>query len=233
MFKLLTLKAFPSFCLVTLMLGLLPTPAAASLIDQYTYTIFTNSVPFTQTFDVAKFDPSLGTLVGISMTLETSGSATVKILNETLQNQGFTAATARLPLLITGPDGSFVEFVTTAGPASGTITAAPFAGGSMVLSIPGPVITGASNATVPEANFASYIGPGGSTMSFNAAATGFYSGSSDIADTLWFSGSGRVGGTFTIAYEYITTDVPEPVTMALFGSGLLIMGFLGRKRFIR
>jgi hypothetical protein len=232
MFKRLMLKALPGFCLLILTLGLFPASASASLVDQYAYTIFTTGVPFTQVFEVAKFDPNLGTLVGITMTLETSGSATVNVLNITLQNQAFSNAWARLPLMVTGPDGSLVEVVTEAGPASGTISAAPFAGGMTTISLPGPPRTGSSSASVPAANFASYIGSGGSTMSFTAAATGDYSGTSD-SGALWFSGSGQVGGTFTIAYEYIRAEVPEPVSMALFGSGLLVMGLFGRKRFLR
>ncbi len=42
-------------------------------------------------------------------------------------------------------------------------------------------------------------------------------------------------GTLTVTYLYNgpLTDVPEPFTMTLMGSGLALLGLIGRKRFAR
>jgi hypothetical protein len=47
--------------------------------------------------------------------------------------------------------------------------------------------------------------------------------------------NGASDARITVTYNYtpITTGSPEPVSMALFGSGLLAIGLIGRKRLVR
>ena len=49
-----------------------------------------------------------------------------------------------------------------------------------------------------------------------------------------FVNTTKAGGTLTVTYNYTTpSGVPEPVSMVLFGSGLLAVSLIGRKKFAR
>ena len=189
----------------------------------FSHTTSTGAVPFTDNFTLQEFDTTLGTLTGITITLSDTATAEVDVFNSTSTAQGFTNATASIPLNLTGPASVSVNTTAVAGPIAGTANPG-------VNAFPGIPGTGSGSTNVASANFGSYEGVGTTFASFSvASSTGNFSGTS--VPGVFFGGSATVGAVTTITYTYTpSTGTPEPSTMALLGSSLLGVGFIARKR---
>ncbi len=89
---------------------------------------------------------------------------------------------------------------------------------------------GTANPCPATESITGSLGPGNASVSladFNAPATAFNVGMSALVQ------SGNVydaTGTVQVTYTY-DTSAPEPVSMLLFGSGLLAVSLISRKRF--
>lgn len=194
-----------------------PTAARAATVS-YSATIPQTSVSFTTPFTLPLFDSSLGTLLGAQISLVANTVATVTVFNTASTPQSFTAATASVPLTITGPDGTFVTATAVTGPVSATVNP-----GST--SFPGQTGSATSTVNVSLANLSSYIGTGGATANFSAlGSTGTYSGNT-ASSQLFFGGSATAGGTVSITYTYqALSAAPEPGAFALLVSVLPLVG---------
>ena len=164
-----------------------------------------------------KFDPSLGTLTGITLTLISHDTIESEVIDLTGQNQAYSDATATLPVTVTALDGLTATATGAAGPFSGVATRPQFsttvAGTSQVTAI--------TSANVASGDFILYEGAG-KTFDVNVLVSdGVYSGSS-IGGAVAFFGTGDSCGTVDVAYDY--SPVPEPGTLA---AGLGLLGYCG------
>jgi len=215
--------AFRKLFLLTLGLAVLAmAPRADAAILTFSHTTPTATVPFTDTFTLSKFDTTLGTLTGVTVTLSTTVTPEVDVFNSTTSAQNFTNGTASIPVTVTGPSSTSATTTTSFLVPTGVANPGnnPF---------PGAPVTLSNTTTVAPANFGSFQGVGPGTASFTAAfANGTYSGTS--VPGVFFGGSAAAGGTTTITYTFtpVVVGAPEPSSIALVASGL--GGFLVVRR---
>jgi hypothetical protein len=204
--------AFRRLALLGLALAALAVaPKADAAFETFSHTTPTATVPFTDSFTLPKFDTSLGTLTGITITLSTSVTAEVDIFNATGSPAAFTNATATIPVTLTSPTET-VSTTTTATTPTG-IAAPGFS------AFPGLTSNTSSTVTVALANFGQYEGVGGGSASYSAAFSGgSYSGSS--IPGVFFGGTATAGGITSITYTYSPAAIPEPASMAMVVIGL-------------
>src|SRR5262249_9395682 len=139
-----------------------------------------------------EFNTSLGTLTDITLTLKSSISTEVDVINLTNTAQRFTNASATAPLTITGPDATSITATAIATVASGMAHAGPF-----VITHFAPVSqTALTKVHVPNENFGSYEGSGTSLLTFIVNTdNAVYSGTAARSGALAFSGSECILGT--------------------------------------
>lgn len=198
---------------------------AEAAFVEYDTTFSAQPTPFSISFAVPLFDPTLGTLNSIALLLTTNIVGEIGVFNNTGVAMPFSNAFAQIPVSVTSttPDASSVTVAAVSTLLSGV--AAP--GFNVYPGIPGS----ASNAVnLLPANFAAYVGLGGDSVLFTAASAGGNFGGSS-APGLFFGGSASAEGTFTIRYDFDpVAAVPVPAAAWLFGSGLVSLGAALRRR---
>jgi len=197
--------------------------AANASTETFSATVPSHSVTFSTPFNLALFDPSLGTLTGVTLTFAYSITPTLKVQNTDGTPgdpaESFTGGFATAHLQLTGPDGTTADHVDGATGLSGTV-----ADGSGVQSFPGGTETGNSTTTVLPSNFASYTGAG-SFGTFTAKANGISAGGDgggfNGGTDLFYNGSATAGGTASVTYTYTpaSSSTPEPGTWAMMVAG--------------
>jgi hypothetical protein len=177
---------------------------------------------------LSDFDPSLGALTGVTITLASDDCIQSEVVNvhvpSSNQNQNYSGATATLPVTVTALNGLTTTANGVAGPFSGSVS--------------GPLGTIATagkisaifntSANVAPGDFGLYEGVA-QTFDVNVLVSdGIYSGSS-TGDSVAFFGSGNSYGTVGVTYDY--SAIPEPGTLAA-GLGLLVYYgvIMGRRR---
>jgi hypothetical protein len=196
--------------------------ASASFVE-YSTPIAAQSVSYSTTFAVQKFDISLGTLTGITLTLTSNIVGQLDVFNILTTPQNFFNATASIPVTVTAvtPDTTTVSANAVANLAAGVANpgANSFAGLTATA-------TGSNNVAV--ANWPFYVGLGASTASFTATTPGGqYTG--NAAPGVFFGGSGKADGLFKIRYDYLASTVPLPDSGALLLLALAATGLCLRK----
>lgn len=168
---------------------------------------------------LSDFDPSLGILTGVTITLASNDNIKSEVINVNMASlsQNYSGATATLPVTVTALAG----LTTTANGAAG-----PFSG-----SVPGPLGAIAVAGTISEiVNTSANVAPGDFVLYEGAAQTfdvnvlvsdGIYSGNS-AGDSVAFFGAGSSYGTVGVTYDY--SPIPEPGTLA---AGLGVLGYCG------
>ncbi len=204
----------------------------ATTSPQGTPTQYT--APFSTTVEIPKFDQTTLTpattiyqLTSVQLVINWAITGTVSVINIDSVNHDFTNATASVPISLVGPDSTTVNGTALAGPASGTATPFP-----PPANFPGLTGSGSSNNTVIGAGLGAYQGFGSSTLTFNVTAgSGTYGGTETAGSGhLFFGGSSDVGASIAVTYNYDEVNIPEPGTFGLFGSALLGVGYLVRRR---
>ena len=243
---------------VVFVLALLTVGTAAAGTISYSTSYGPQSTDFLTTLTLPDWDPALypgQVLTGVTLTFDFSDNVNVVTLTN---NSGDESETFQITLdsdVYTGPQTTptLTPHVLSGPPdslapneiavplfVSGTITLGikgsgncPFGTPSESCSIvqydPG-IATGTSSVNVNPANFAYYTGSGSfTTGAVTQAFSSFVGGGNNI--NLTISDSATMSETVT--YTYADAGVPEPATMAMFGSALVGLGLLGRKRFSR
>lgn len=194
----------------------------------WTDTIPVASTNWSGNLSVPLFNPSLGSLISVDITLDGSVSGTAKY-----ENLSASPATINLNLqatiTLTKPDTStlvqIIPLANISDPATAYDLTTDFDGDS------GGTFSGLSGAasdsttlTAP-ADLALFTGIG--TISLPASATGasFGSGSGNLITQF----SSSAGAGMTVKYNY-SVEVPEPGTLALLSGGLLIAAVRRRPR---
>jgi hypothetical protein len=203
----------------------LATGASASTIS-YSTAVLTQAASFTDIFSLTRFNTNLGTLTGVTLELDPTGTASVDVIS-VAAGGAFTGAHAAFNFTLNGPDGSFVQVPLLAGSFDGTVAAGTLFAPSYVI-IPGSTVTGIFTANVAVSNWANYEGTGAQPLPLTAGiGSGTYGGS---GTSMLFGGSASAGGTAKVTYTYDAAPIPEPATLTLFGSALLGLGAIRRYR---
>lgn len=201
--------------------------AASAAFVEYSTVLPSNPTPFSTTFSVPLFNSNLGTLNGVTLSLVSNIVGRIDVFNNLGTPQGFTNAFASIPVTVRsgGPDATSVTAVAVSVLSSGTATP-----GFPISSFAGIASTASNSVNVLPVNFASYIGAGGVNALFTASSTGGSYGGTSVPG-LFFGGSAVADGAFTVRYDYdAVSTVPVPAAALLFGSGLLSLGAVWRRR---
>ena len=200
--------------------------AMNAAVISHTYNYGPGAAPFNYNFNLDLFDSNLGTLTGVKLTLNASSVAQIDIFNGTSTNQNFTNAQSSIPVTVTGPASTSVNFNLVAILASGVVVPNlnSFAG------IPG---NNSQFTDVNSVNFGAYQAAGGGTAVNGivvSASSGSFSGTANPG--VFFGGSATANGSVVVEYSYDVppSEVPEPGTYAMLGSGLVLLGVYRRRR---
>ncbi len=174
-----------------------------------------------------QFDPSLGTLTGVQVTLSdsaTTGTAFASITG----GEGGDSATASLSglLEITDPASDSLFSGSTSVSAACTVGGSSCTDGPNAQNDP----TFLTNPVTDTADLADFMGTGTVDLTADIATI-------DIGNSYHVSGGGiptitdnlTWSGEVSIAYDY-TANVPEPASLTLLGMGIAGLGFLRRAR---
>jgi len=204
------------FPVLVLSLLLACAPAFADSIT-YSASFGPTTTNFSTPIMLPQFNPSMGTLTSITFTLDgqTIGSATVTN-NSGATGDYLVAIFTDLTLLdpsnntLASISPSFIQKLTIADGASGTAS--------------GTSLSSTDSATITS-GFSPYVGSGDVTLT--VTGVGFAAANGPTPYSVNSTTSGQ--GTISVTYNS-TSVVPEPATLALFGSGLLALGLLYQRR---
>ncbi len=140
-----------------------------------------------------------------------------------------------LPNWITLPNGINLDAMNLTLPSNpvcgGAVTdnCVAFAGSPIVLSMQqGGGGTQAAFSIYGNAHFAGAIAPSGT---FTGILTAQFAGETPLQVISSFTSTGSIINSYSAAFVVApTTATPEPASMALFGAGLLALGFFGKKK---
>ncbi len=215
-------KSLLFIALLTATLAVSSTGVAQAALSTDTQTFSFNGSTSPYSLALNSFNPTLGTLTDISLTLVTHITPQVQLINFTTADQSFTNAQSTAPFTLTGP-GSLVM---NASASTGSINGTASAGMYKISTFSGPIADQTQTIHLNSAIWNQFEG----TNAFNLqAALGPYTSSASFAPgTLGVGGNGLVNGDVTIAYAYDAVPTPVPAAVWLFGSGL--MGLAGVRR---
>jgi len=199
-----------------------------------------NTVTFTDTFGpgavgptsvlLTPFNPALGTLNSVTVTLNTSFTAATGVLNTNGNAVVITDAFTEEQIGATGPGGLSV------GPVDLTSDSGPVAvplgpGGSTVIG--GALATGSAGPVTTTANLAAY--ENAVTAIINITNPFVAAGGQGGANNIFYGGGGTLSGSVVVVYDYTTsvttTSTPEPGSLAMFaGMGVTGSLFAFRRR---
>lgn len=185
----------------------------------YSSTFPSTQTDFSSPLAIQQFDPTLGSLTSLSITLAGSATGTGTLKNNNTTTKSYTVNLAN-DLTLTDPLSNTLAEILPLFSASISVAGN---GGTGTASGTGTATVTNAYSDVPT--LLEFTGVG--SLSANIAGSGA-SGFSGASNTN-FSATTASGGTVSITYNYtptVVTGTPEPATMGLLGSALLGLGFL-------
>lgn len=175
----------------------------------YNANLFTSTTKaISGTANFLKFNSALGTLTGVTISSDLTGTAALRAVNQDSVAQDFTNGFAQFTMTLSSSLGGSSTGLVSSGTINGTAAAnstTPFSGT--------PVNTGISLSNL---NLANYIGDGTSTFTATGGVSaGSYGGTAD-SELLSFGGSSILSSNATVTYTYTeapSAAVPEPLTI--------------------
>jgi hypothetical protein len=187
----------------------------------YTYN-YGNPTPLgaggSDTFSLNQFNPALGTLNDIILTLNSLDNVNANIENFTGQSQNYLSAFASAPVQVSTSVGGLSTIATgTATYGAGTVPASP-----TETMLPATQVTATSSTTL-SSGLSAFEGLSSVNVTV-AVNNGTYGGSAP--SLVFFGGDYNSSGSFTVEYDYTPSvvAVPEvPMTGSFMGAGCLAM----------
>jgi hypothetical protein len=174
----------------------------------YSGNLFSNVTEATTgSASLLKFNSALGTLTGVTLTSQVSGSAVLQVTNATSTARAFTRGFAEFDFNLTAPQVN-VASVAGAYNITGTVAA------NTIRDFSGAVSTVDGSYNVLPSDFSYYLGNGTTTfVATGDLSDGTYSGR---ATNLSFGGSSFLSANAIVTYTYTEAPpaaVPEPLTI--------------------
>ena len=213
-----SLKSLLFGALVTATLAVGTGVAQADLTYTESFSFDGSTTPYNLSLN--SFNPALGTLTDISLTLVTNITPEVQLINFTSSNQSFTNAQSTTPFTLTGPGSTVMNATASTGLINGTATSPQY----NISTFSGPTANQTQTIDISSSLWNQYEGTG--SLALQAALGPYTSSASFTPGTLGVGGEALVNGSVTIDYAYNATPTPIPAAAYLLGSGLLgLVGF--------
>ena len=206
--------------------------AQASLVEYHASLASQATGSPASSFSLQLFDPSLGVLQSVELSFDGSVTDQVRVFNNTAVAQGFTNASASVPVTVGINLPGLVSFssrlTATASAASGTVSAgqtAYFNGSANPLNM----ATLLEDATAVSR----FVGQGGAdhATALFLVSSGVGTVGGTAASGVYFGSRALALGDVTVSYVYQPVSaVPVPASAWLLGSGVLSMGAFMRRR---
>jgi hypothetical protein len=179
-------------------------------------------------FTLPDFDPTLGTLEGVDISLTIDSTAKIQVYNTAATPVGFADASLSLPGSVTGPGGIKLASTITASLDSGIAQPGLNTFGSLSL-------INTLSQHVDAGSLDLWQGLSGGLVDFQySKGNPTYKGT-DLGNSLFFGGAETGSGTFKVVYTYLnpsTAAVPEPSArfLSMIVAGLMGLMWFGRVR---
>lgn len=180
---------------------------------------------YLQTLSLSQFNPSLGTLTGVQITVDTQLQKSGSLINTGASATDMDYTYRSAGIAVTGAGVSHIQNASPAFLAGEFFLGVPGNGGSVTIAALQEFSLG--NIFNPG-SLSLFIGTGTVDYAVNAAAnllTGC--GNGNCASNIVTTMGARIGITYT--YEPDMNEVPEPASFAMVGLGVLALGLLGRR----
>jgi len=227
------LKHFPWACAAlaaAIGIGVPSTGHAAFVTETFTdpYSVPSATGIFTQNLNFQQFDSNLGQLQSITIELAGSGYTILTLYNFTGAPVAYTDASTKGSIQVSALGLTSL----LANLATGTPPGTPLSGTVLpgITSITSDTQTFDIKGGIGQDTFLAYTGNGSAAVVLTVGP--FPEAATFLASPTASGGSGSVAGNVSVTYSYDDSfaAVPEPSTLAVFGTGIFLLGFMRRQK---